>query len=47
MYKRQEVEDAPALRAYVPACVYHLIDLSGYRDDELQGAVMLLSLIHI
>ncbi|NMQ06359.1 DUF4351 domain-containing protein [Candidatus Accumulibacter phosphatis] len=36
-----EVEDAPALRAYVPACVYHLIDLSGYRDDELQGAVML------
>ena len=34
-----EVEDA--LRAYVPACVYHLIDLSGYRDDELQGAVML------
>lgn len=36
-----EVEDAPALRAYVPACIYHLIDLSGYRDDELQGAVML------
>lgn len=36
-----EVEDVPALRAYVPACVYHLIDLSGYRDDELQGAVML------
>jgi predicted transposase YdaD len=36
-----EVEDVPALGAYVPACVYHLIDLSGYRDDELQGAVML------
>ncbi|MBL8374174.1 Rpn family recombination-promoting nuclease/putative transposase [Accumulibacter sp.] len=36
-----EVEDAPALRAYVPACVYHLIDLSDYRDDELRGAVML------
>jgi hypothetical protein len=36
-----EVEDAPALRDYVPACVDHLIDLSGYRDDELQGAVML------
>jgi hypothetical protein len=36
-----EVEDAPALRAYVPACIYHLIDLSGYRDDELRGAVML------
>ncbi|MEF8715684.1 MAG: Rpn family recombination-promoting nuclease/putative transposase [Accumulibacter sp.] len=36
-----EVEEAPALRAYVPACVYHLIDLSGYQDDELRGAVML------
>ena len=36
-----EVEDAPALRAYVPACVYHLIDLSGCRDDELRGAVVL------
>ncbi|MER2601327.1 MAG: Rpn family recombination-promoting nuclease/putative transposase, partial [Candidatus Competibacter phosphatis] len=23
---------------YVPACVYHLIDFSGYQDDELQGA---------
>ena len=36
-----EVEDGPPLRDYVPACIYHLIDLSGYRDDELQGAVML------
>ncbi|MEF8729704.1 MAG: DUF4351 domain-containing protein [Accumulibacter sp.] len=36
-----EVEDVPPLRDYVPACIHHLIDLSGYRDDELQGAVML------
>ena len=25
----------------IPDCVYYLIDLSGYRDEELQGAVML------
>lgn len=36
-----EVEDAPTLRIYVPECVYHLVDLSGYRDEELQGAVRL------
>ena len=36
-----EVENCPALRAYVPACVYHLIDLSEYPDDQLRGAVLL------
>jgi len=37
----EEVDDVPALRAYVPTCVYHLIDLSAHRDDELRGAVVL------
>ena len=35
------VDDAPVLRAYVPSCVYHLVDLSAYRDEELRGAVRL------
>ena len=33
--------DVPALRDCIPACIYYLIDLSRYRDEELQGAVML------
>ena len=37
----ETVDDAPALRAYVPSCVYHLVDLSAYRDEELRGAVRL------
>ena len=36
-----DVADVPALRECIPDCVYYLIDLSGYRDEELQGAVML------
>ena len=35
------VAAAPALLDYVPHCVYHLVDLSGYRDEDLRGAVML------
>ena len=35
------VVEVPALRAYVPECVYHLVDLSDYRDEELRGAVVL------
>ena len=35
------VADTPALRDYVPHCVYHLTDLSGYRDEDLRGVVML------
>jgi predicted transposase/invertase (TIGR01784 family) len=35
------VAAAPALRAYVPECVYHLVDLGGYRDEDLRGAVIL------
>ncbi len=35
------VAAAPALRAYVPECVYHLVDLGGYRDEDLRGAVVL------
>jgi predicted transposase/invertase (TIGR01784 family) len=37
----ETVDDAPMLRAYVPSCVYHLVDLSAYRDEELRGAVRL------
>ncbi|HMX68671.1 MAG TPA: Rpn family recombination-promoting nuclease/putative transposase, partial [Accumulibacter sp.] len=37
----EEVDAVPGLQAYVPACVYELVDLSQYRDDELQGAVVL------
>ncbi len=36
-----DVADVPALRECIPDCIYYLIDLSGYRDEELQGAVML------
>ncbi len=36
-----EVADVPALRECIPDCVYYLIDLSRYRDEELRGAVML------
>ena len=35
------VADVPALRECIPDCIYYLIDLSRYRDEELQGAVML------
>lgn len=31
----------PALQNYVPRCIYHLIDLGGYRDEDLRGAVIL------
>ncbi len=37
----ETVTDAPGLRAYVPTCEYHLVDLSAYRDGELRGAVVL------
>ncbi len=36
-----DVAEAPALRECIPDCVYYLIDLSRYRDEELRGAVML------
>lgn len=36
-----DVVDVPALRECVPDCVYYLIDLSRYRDEELRGAVIL------
>lgn len=42
--KRQFAETVvavPELQAYVPNCVYHLIDLNACRDEELRGAVML------
>lgn len=29
------------LQPYVPTCQYHLVDVSGYRDEELRGAVIL------
>jgi predicted transposase YdaD len=35
------VSGAPSLRECVPTCVYYLVDLSGYRDEELRGAVVL------
>ena len=35
------VVEAPALRECVPGCVYYLVDLSAYRDEELRGAVIL------
>ena len=35
------VVEAPALREFVPVCVYHLMDVSAYPDEELRGAVML------
>ena len=25
----------------MPECVYHLVDLSDYRDEELRGAVVM------
>ncbi len=42
--KRQFAEtvvEAPGLKPYVPTCEYHLVDVSGYRDEELRGAVIL------
>ena len=32
-----------ALRECVPECVYYLVDLSAYRDEDLRGAVILQS----
>lgn len=29
------------LQPYVPQCIYHLVDLRCYRDEELRGAVIL------
>ena len=37
----ETVADAPELQRYVPACEYHLVDVSAYRDEELRGAVRL------
>ena len=37
----ETVADASGLRAYVPTCEYHLVDLSIYRDEDLRGAVRL------
>lgn len=37
----ETVRNAPGLRRYVPTCEYHLVDVSGYRDEELRGAAML------
>ena len=42
--KRQFAEtvvEAPGLQRYVPTCEYHLVDVSGRRDEELRGAVIL------
>ena len=37
----EEVEQAPALQGYVPACVYHLADVSHAQDEALRGAVIM------
>ncbi|MFZ4789761.1 MAG: Rpn family recombination-promoting nuclease/putative transposase [Candidatus Competibacteraceae bacterium] len=37
----ETVAEAPNLQQYVPTCEYHLVDVSGYRDEALRGAVIL------
>ena len=37
----ETVAEMPELRRYVPTCEYHLVDVSGYPDEALRGAVIL------
>lgn len=37
----ETVAQVPGLQRYVPACEYHLVEVSGYPDEALRGAVIL------